>query len=112
MTEQSWLPGVLIKLESLRDLKPNWDSYGADPPNPKAIDRATKFAEFLSEKGIGEPHVAPCNDGCIAFEWTGVCELEVDINAAGTFAYLLGDKDEGATGDWQGIVGMLQKGYR
>ena len=110
MSEDPWLPGVRVTLESFRDVKANWDSYGADPPNPESIEQATRLAEFLSQNGVSEPHVGMCNDGRVAFEWTGECELEVEIHPDGTFGYLLDADDEGSTDDPQRIVDMLLKG--
>ncbi len=111
MSEEPWLPAIRVMLESFRDLKADWDSYGADPPYPEAIEQATKFAELMSREGASKPHVAPCNDGSIAFEWTGDCELEVEIQPDGTADYLLNGDDEGSTDDWQVVVDMLAVGW-
>ena len=110
MSEDSWLPAIRIKLEEIRDLKASWDSYGALPPDPGAIEQATEFAEIMSKAGASKPHVAPCNDGRIVFEWQGECELEIEIDADGVIEYLLVDgidDIEGITSDWQVIVDML-----
>lgn len=104
MSKEPWLLAIRAKLEELRDLKPNWDSYRALPPDPEAVEQAIKFAELVSKAGASKPHVAPCNDGRIGFEWTGALEVEIDSN--GVIEYLT----EGITSDWQDIVDMLNSG--
>jgi hypothetical protein len=47
----------------MRNLKDNWDSYGAAPINPKAID----IAESIIEKLEGYT-AAPCPDGSVQLE--------------------------------------------
>ena len=46
---------ALKRLESFRELKQNWDSYGGLPIHPAAIDRAKKLIEGF--------FVCPISDG-------------------------------------------------
>ncbi len=45
----------------LRELKKDWDSYGADPPNEHAIQRAKAFLQAIADSD--GPRVAPSVDG-------------------------------------------------
>ena len=67
-------PIVIERLKEMRTLEENWDSYGALPPEPGAIDRAIVFArEFFGVK----PHVSCTNDGKIVFEGDGGNSIEI-----------------------------------
>ena len=45
----------------LRELKKDWDSYGADPPNEHAIARAKAFLEAIADSD--GPRIGPSVDG-------------------------------------------------
>ena len=65
---------VIKRLEEMRTLEENWDSYGALPPEHGAIDRAIVFArEFF---GVA-PHVSCTNDGKVVFEGNGCNIIEI-----------------------------------
>ena len=54
-----------IRILSFKELEKNWDSYGARRLYRKAITRALRIAEGLTDSGW---FVAPMNDGGIWFE--------------------------------------------
>ena len=58
-----------IKLESLRGLKENWDSYGATAIVTGAVDQAARLLDVLKEAGYSCPAVVPSNTGGVVFEW-------------------------------------------
>lgn len=64
------------RIHAFRDLQEDWDSYGALPPDPKAIAKARKFAKMLRE----QPHVQPTANGGIGFEWDD-CVIEITATA-------------------------------
>lgn len=59
-----------LELESYRNLKQDWDGYGADPVFPSAIDLATKFVDLLDEELIATAVLFPRTDGEIGFMWS------------------------------------------
>ena len=52
------------RLEILRKLPPDWDSYGGLPPTAEAIKTAEEFLTV-----IGIPFIAPLPNGGLTFEW-------------------------------------------
>lgn len=46
---------------NLRELKEDWDSYGADPPTERAIENAKAFVDLVCSPPCGGPpvHIAP-----------------------------------------------------
>ncbi len=60
----------------LRQLKENWDSYGASPISEAAIRCLGQFA------------VVPSSDGGIQLEYHGNCDVEIDISPGGQIVYV------------------------
>ena len=58
-------PKTESRLNALKELGKNWDSYGADPINPQAIERARKLLEVTQ----AEPLIIPTRDGGVALAW-------------------------------------------
>lgn len=52
------------KFDALLQLKPNWDSYGAVVPNPRAVAKANQF--YLRLPGSWD--VVPGADGSVQLE--------------------------------------------
>lgn len=59
---------LLSALEAMAGLKPDWDSYGADPPSRQAID-AAKSALLGAEETIPVNHVCPSASNGVALCW-------------------------------------------
>lgn len=60
------------KLEAIRRdcSKPNWNSYGALPIRPAAVDQAQQFIdEWLTTKMIDQMIIVPTPDGEIELAW-------------------------------------------
>ena len=78
-----WLrPGDPNRLDEFKSLEENWDSYGAQPISPKAIDRAKDLLRVCSPPCF----IAPLADGGVQLEWE--CpdanrRAEVEVNAEG-----------------------------
>jgi len=106
-------PSVLReRLDHFRELKPGWDSYGAQPIAPEAIDKAEALLRLVyaaSDAGIEPPLIAPCADGGVQFEWQSPSgkELTLGIPPAGTpIDFLLEDPHaEGIESTTEGVVG-------
>lgn len=72
---KSAYPSAVKRLEQLRLLKTNWDSYGAEKPSADTIERAYKLLLELEKAAkdagttLPEPDVGPGAKGTIQFEW-------------------------------------------
>jgi hypothetical protein len=97
---QSWAPWASDRLEAIAKLGPNWDSYGGDPPSPRAIASATALLETVYGRfgSLDHEHsqpqiVAPRADGGIQIEWsTHPVEIAVHADPSGTLGYLYIDR--------------------
>lgn len=99
---------AIVRMANYRELKPNWDSYGAECISEKAICVSIHLltriqSEWSTQLGESmKPYfVAPVADGGIQLEWRGdYSEIEVEIGPGGEFGYLLvkgnepGEEDE------------------
>ncbi len=79
---------VIDDLESLRDLQPNWDGYGARQICGKVIDAAIRFAKMLPA-GTSLPKVVPMTQGRLQLEWhKNSCSLELEFTTNDMISYL------------------------
>src|SRR5437879_1654087 len=90
------------QLQAMRELKENWDGYGAAAPHPSAIDLALELADLLEAlitKSSSKPaalHVGPTRIGGILIEWEDhFLEHEVEINPDGSIGFLHRNKTTG-----------------
>ena len=58
-------PAIIARLNALKERNKNWNSYGADPVNPKAIERARHLLAVLKT----EPLIFPTVDGGVVMSW-------------------------------------------
>ena len=84
---------AIERLTELARLEHDWDSYGADPPAPRAISMATAMVERTAgrfdESGIPR-EIMPIADGGIQLEWRDtVGELALNAAPDGTWSSLL-----------------------
>jgi len=87
---------ALRKLDALKNLSEDWDSYGADPISPNAIEKAKSIiTSVMSAFGgiIGNvvrlTDVIPIADGGVQLEWVGPhAELEIEISPNGNIGLL------------------------
>lgn len=85
------------KLDELRSLPADWDSYGAAPISGKAVRAARRLLgavgqRFARDHGtrINPYHIAPLAYGGIHLEWQGPeASLEVYVDPSETYGYLL-----------------------
>jgi hypothetical protein len=88
---------TLQRLNRIEGVGLNWDSYGGEPPSHAAVDSTQNLVWTLVNKMfgiVGERAVpyslAPLSGGGIQVEWRGDNDvIEVEINRAGRYGYLL-----------------------
>jgi hypothetical protein len=99
----SYLHAVLQRLELLKSLPNNWNSYGAVEISATAISTAKKvllslkdrFSSIIDKNGVRaeeiEPSaVSPLDDGGVQLEWRGTkYEVEIEIAPTGAIGFLL-----------------------
>lgn len=56
-------------IKAFKELKRNWDSYGAEPIGEKAIHEAQLIFNSLSALQIPKPVISPTTKGGIRFQW-------------------------------------------
>ena len=67
-TKPARVDPVVMRLEAMRDIKDDWDSYGAIAPREQAIERAIVFAR---EMLTGNVACCPTVNGNVLFEGNG-----------------------------------------
>ena len=61
-------PSAIKQLQSYLHFPPNWDSYNAAPPSPKALEQAISFIKELDSFDIPVYFTAPGPNGEIVVE--------------------------------------------
>jgi|SRR6185312_3240420 len=90
------LTSVVNKLNELLKLPPNWDSYGARPPELDAAVNAFALIERIVAGGESMPRIVPTVDGGIQLEWHANSKyLEVVARADKTLSAYFEDEDGG-----------------
>lgn len=90
----------LEQLDLMRNLRPNWDGYGADPTDPAVIEVAKEFVRFLAALRPADPFqdvfVSPGRAGGVLVEWADPrSEHELEIEPDGTWGFLHTDRATG-----------------
>jgi len=71
------LSAVRAKLARMKELEPNWDSYGAKPPAREVLTHAERFAEMVE---VSPSWVAPSVMGGVGFSfWEQDKEVYVEF---------------------------------
>ena len=74
-------PEALLKLREMRHLEPGWDSYGAAPIDPRAVDRAILMLDSLAGGWVPVPS---CDGGVQLELHEGGFDIEIMIRAVPT----------------------------
>lgn len=83
---------ALKKLEELKELKDNWDSYGAPPIDKECIKRARWFLLAIGPKVSRGVWSVPCSHGGVQLEWhQGAVNLEIEFKPGGGLEMLYDD---------------------
>ncbi len=108
----------LERIEELRLLEDDWDSYKGTAPLKSTLDFALSFIRglcriFLShDTDLPTPFVAPTRTGGVQLEWKiGKRELELEIPIADRFSYLWisgAEESEGPISRWDAIRRVWQ----
>jgi hypothetical protein len=76
----NWLRQARAKLNQLRCLPANWNSYGAKQVTPGAIEAAYKLLQEMATHATPYPAIVPTSDGSVQLEWhTRGIDLELRI---------------------------------
>ena len=74
---------IVERIKSFRELKQNWDVYGAEPLKPSAIVAALHFVDLIGCSPNIE--VFPTALGTIQFEWeNGIYYVETEVHPDGS----------------------------
>lgn len=112
----NWIYPLIVKLEGVLDLKPNWDSYGSLPIDPAYIDAAIRLLWTTMPSEMIEPQVIPTSNGRVQLEWheNGI-DLEIEFVSLHRLNILFEDSNTGEslerelTADVAPLVACLMK---
>lgn len=95
-TPAEWFQNAQDKLQQLRSLEDNWDSYGARPVKEESIAMAAAYIATLARVvSISEPAVGASPDGNVTICWDGgKWSLDAEIDARGIIAYVYLDEED------------------
>ena len=80
----------MAKIDSFSELKKNWDSYGAEPPNPKAIEYGKEvLRKIYEEVKIIPKHVEPTANGEIGLIYGKNLDIELEVMSNGAISLVL-----------------------
>ena len=84
------------KLNRLGALGPNWNSYGANTIDPRALQRVRDILRAWNTRrpDIAQPDIVPLSDGGVSVSWAGEGE-EFAVNADGEIDHVYADRDGG-----------------
>ena len=74
---------IVERIKSFRELKQNWDGYGAEPLEPSVIVAALHFVDLIG----CSPNIKvfPTALGTIQFEWeNGIYYIETEVHPDGS----------------------------
>lgn len=83
------MQALLDKIEELRALKPDWDSYGALAVNRVSLERAKAFIRAIPwDEGLPEPSPTASGVGNVCFCWAEkTFSMDLEILPDGTLDY-------------------------
>lgn len=92
--ECSWLYEAARRLREIRNLAPNWDSYGSRPLSDDAFNSA-KEVLFAMGCDTPPPAIVPVSGGGVQFEWqVEDRELEIEFLPDSRIVFLRVHEDE------------------
>jgi hypothetical protein len=95
----NWLQAAVREIGALRELNPDWDSYGARPADVKSMVKALEVLSWALNANSSRPAIAPAKRSGVQLSWrTGRRTLEIVATASGTQAYFF-DEDLGE--EWE-----------
>lgn len=74
---------IVERIKDFRELKQNWDGYGAEPLEPSVIQAALHFVDLI--RCSPNIEVFPTALGTIQFEWeNGIYYVETEVYPDGS----------------------------
>lgn len=64
-----WYQEGLEKIDAMRDIAPNWDTYGAAPPTEAALTKAKTVMETLHSMNLRPSRIAASAEGGVAISF-------------------------------------------
>jgi hypothetical protein len=105
-----WFGPVVERTAELLALDPNWDSYGAAPVQPRAVESALDLLLKVMKDDTPRPAVVPANTGGVQLEWhSAILDLEVEIAVDGTTTVFYQDYERDSEGEGPLELGSLQQ---
>jgi hypothetical protein len=91
-----WARSVLASMQERWGVTPGWDSYGAQPTNPRHALRLLNALSALLDEHSSVPAITPLSDGGLQAEWhLGSKEFEVVASANEEVHYYFYDGETG-----------------
>lgn len=73
---------IIKNINILKELKPNWNSYGAVQIENESMVAAISLLERILNPGISFPAIVPTSNGGVLLEWhEGGIDLEIDCKS-------------------------------
>jgi hypothetical protein len=93
--QATWIRRVLPAIESLSELPPDWDSYGAARIDRSSINAAAELARVVSFlRELPAPSVGATPAGEVQLVWRGMNRvMEVVAHTNGRYAWVLVHRD-------------------
>ena len=94
-------PEIVDTLTGIAALPRDWNSYGASPISPQAIEQARELVRKALTQGLTRPGISPATGGAVSIEWkTPDFHLVIDADPRYYTTYLLtnlrtGEEEEG-----------------
>lgn len=80
--------------DNLATLLPNWDSYGAEPPSPQAIQMAKTICQLAIALGKGPKRIAASVIGGVGMTWyEGETKIYTECCNDGSVAVMVAPPD-------------------
>jgi len=88
-----WFNYIEWQIREFQLLKPNWDSYGAEPIDEEIIQKTSRLLLPINEESSQKPFVAPVPSGGIDIEWNKPARLLSIKVRKDEIRYLLFNRD-------------------
>lgn len=78
--EPAWIGPTLQSLAEVLRLRPNWDTYGGNPVDPRCAEAALGLAFRTLRDDTAAPSIVPTSPGGLQLEWhAGGVDLEIEF---------------------------------
>lgn len=92
----TWLLSTVEEMLRLLALKENWNTYGAPPLSPSALQGAAVLLCELTTASTPKPAIIPTSRGAVQIEWhTDTLDLEIEVLSPTDIKYYFEDERSG-----------------